>query len=265
MTSKSDKTAPSSPAAEDHPNPNPARAKIIFPLGRGSRGKSFFARWLIDREQMKGHEIVVADADRTNPSLTAYLKGVLTPPSADDREMQEWFKALCEQQIAQRFNLLIDLGGGDLLLKQLARRIGLVRFLEANGIDTVAVHLIGPERDDLAYLRDLETDGLVAPEATILVLNESLAPQNLSIKTAFQPVLEHSIFKAALNRGAKLVWMPRLDIAHEINARRLSFTAAEAGAATEGVPPLGPWNRQLIIMWLRAMEHNFAPVASWLA
>ncbi len=154
---------------------------------------------------------------------------------------------------------------GDLLLKQLARRIGLVRFLEVNGIDTVAVHLIGPERDDLAYLRDLESDGLVTPEATILVLNESLAPQNLSIKAAFQPVLEHSIFKAALNRGAKLVWMPRLDIAHEINARRLSFTAAEAGAATEGVPPLGPWNRQLITMWLRAMEHNFATVGSWLA
>ena len=265
MTSKSDKNAPSSPAAESHPNPNPARAKIIFPLGRGSRGKSFFARWLIDRAQMKGHEIVVADADRTNPSLTAYLKGVLTPPSADDREMQEWFKALCEQQIARRFNLLIDLGGGDLMLKQLARRIGLVRFLEANGIDTVAVHLIGPERDDLAYLRDLETDALVAPEATILVLNESLAPQNLSINAAFQPVLEHSIFKAALNRGAKLVWMPRLDIAHEINARRLAFTTAEAGAASEGVPPLGPWNRQLITMWLRAMEHNFEPVASWLA
>lgn len=265
MTSKSDKNAPASPAAVDHPNPNPKKAKIIFPLGRGSRGKSFFARWLIDRAQMQGREIVVADADRTNPSLTAYLNGVLTPPSAEDREMNEWFKALCEQQIAQRFNLLIDLGGGDLLLKQLARRIGLVRFLEANGIDTVAVHLIGPERDDLAYLRDLETDGLVAPEATILVLNESLAPQNLSIKAAVQPVLEHSIFKAALNRGAKLVWMPRLDIAHEINARRLSFTAAEAGAVAEGVPPLGPWNRQLITMWLRAMEHNFAAVASWLA
>ena len=68
-----------------------------------------------------------------------------------------------------------------------------------------------------------------------------------------------------MKRGAKLVWMPRLDIAHEINARRLSFTAAEAGAATEGVPPLGPWNRQLITMWLRAMENNFASVADWLA
>jgi hypothetical protein len=68
-----------------------------------------------------------------------------------------------------------------------------------------------------------------------------------------------------LNRGAKLVWMPRLDIAHEINARRLSFTAAEAGDAREDLPPLGPWNRQLITMWLQAMENNFAPVADWLA
>ena len=107
-------------------------------------------------------------------------------------------------------------------------------FLKANGVDVVAIHLIGPERDDLAYLRDLEADGLVAPEATILVLNELLAPQNLSIKAAFQPVFEHPIFKAALNRGARLVWMPRLDVAHEISARRLPFTAAEAGASDGG-------------------------------
>ena len=158
---------------------NRQERKSSFRSAGAPAAKTFLARWVIDRAQMKGREIVVADADRTNPTLAANLKGVLTPPSADDREMQEWFKALCEQQIAQRFNLLIDLGGGDLLLKQLARRIGLVPFLEANGIDMVAVHLIGPERDDLAYLRDLETDGLVAPEATILALNESLVPQNL--------------------------------------------------------------------------------------
>ncbi|HVB89636.1 MAG TPA: hypothetical protein VND97_05495 [Beijerinckiaceae bacterium] len=265
MTLKSDKNAkPSSPAAADL-KPEASTPKLFLPVGRGSRGKTFLARWLIDRAQMLGREIVVADADRTNPSLAGYLNGVLTPPSADENDMRDWFRALCEQQIVERFNLLIDLGGGDLLLKQLARRIGLLPFLKANGVDAVAIHLIGPERDDLAYLRDLETDGLVAPEATILVLNESLAPRNLSIKAAFQPVFEHPIFKAALNRGARLVWMPRLDVAHEINARRLPFTAAEAGAATEELPPLGPWNRQLIAMWLRAMEHNFAPVASWLA
>lgn len=267
---KSDKNAKSSPLAADpkpeaSSNPEPSTPKLILPLGRGARGKTFLARWLIDRAHMQGRAIVVADADRTNPSLGGYLDGVLTPPSADENDMRDWFKAICEQQMVERFNLLIDLGGGDLLLKQLARRIGLVPFLKANGIDVVAIHLIGPERDDLAYLRDLETDGLVAPEATILVLNESLAPQNLSIKAAFQPVFEHPIFKAALTRGARLVWMPRLDIAHEINARRLLFTAAEAGAATEELPPLGPWNRQLIAMWLQAMEHNFTSVASWLA
>ncbi|HXW71155.1 MAG TPA: zeta toxin family protein [Methylocella sp.] len=264
MTVKSDKNAKVSPAAATDPKPEASTPKLILPVGRGARGKTFLARWLIDRAQMQGREIVVADADRTNPSLGGYLDGVLTPPSADENDMREWFKAICEQQMAERFSLLIDLGGGDLLLKQLARRINLVPFLKGNGVDVVAIHLIGPERDDLAYLRDLETDGLVAPEATILVLNESLAPQNLSIKAAFEPVFEHPIFKGTLNRGARLVWMPRLDVAHEINARRLPFTAAESGARTEALPPLGPWNRQLITMWLRAMEHNFASVASWL-
>ena len=160
---------------------------------------------------------------------------------------------------------LVDLGGGDLLLKQLAREIGLVPFLERHDIRPVALHLIGPDRDDLAYLHDVEQDGLFAPTATVLVLNEALVPARRAIRTAFQDtVLKHPTFLTTLERGAKVVWMPRLEVAHEIDSRRLSFTAAEENQVKPGQPPIGPWNRQLIHNWLRDMETNFAPVAHWL-
>lgn len=179
--------------------------------------------------------------------------------------MRDWVPALVERQIAKRFNLLLDLGGGDLLLKQLAREIGLVPFLECYDIRPVAIHLLGPDRDDLAYLDDMERDGLFAPAATILVLNEALVPARRAIRTAFQStILEHPTFLAALQRGAKVVWMPRLEPAHEIDARRLTFTAAEDNQVKPGQAPIGPWNRQLIHNWLRDMETNFAPVAHWL-
>ena len=44
-----------------------------------------------------------------------------------------------------------------------------------NGIQSVAVHFIGADRDDLTCLRDVEQGGVFALEAIILVLNESQA------------------------------------------------------------------------------------------
>ncbi len=73
MTLKSEKNAKPSSSAAANPKPEASTPKLILPVGRGSRGKTFLARWLIDRAQMQGREIVVADADSTNPSLGGYL------------------------------------------------------------------------------------------------------------------------------------------------------------------------------------------------
>jgi hypothetical protein len=246
------------------PSAEPARPKFIVTLGRGSRGKTWWLRWAAERAQDHGRSVVIADADRTNATLSAYFGSVETPPSADEADMRHWFAAFCEQQIERRLTALMDLGGGDLLLKQLAREIGLADFLDTNGIQPVAVHLIGPDRDDLAYLRDVEQDELFAPEATILVLNEALVPTGRSVKAAFQAVLENPIFQAAVGRGAVAIWMPRLAPAHEIDDRRLTFATAEASRVKQGQPPIGPWNRQLIANWRRRMEQNFAHVETWL-
>ena len=241
-----------------------AQSRLVIPLGRGARGKTWWTRWAVERAQQAGRDVVVADADRTNATLSAYFAGVVTPPSANDADMRDWFGAFCDQLIERRLTAALDLGGGDLLLKRLAREIGLADFLEANGVQPVAVHLLGPDRDDLAYLRDLEADRLFAPEATILVLNEALVPQGRSVQAAFGSVVEHPIFLAAVKRGARPVWMPRLVPAHEVDDRRLPFAAAEAGRVKDGQPPIGPWVRQYVAVWRRAMEANFAPVAGWL-
>jgi hypothetical protein len=214
---------------------------------------------------MHGREIVVADADRTNPSLATYFSGVLTPPAADDPIMRKWFAGLCEDQIERRFSALMDLGAADLLLKIITQKMSLVEFLTRHGIQPVAIHLIGPHRDDLAYLRDLEANGLFAPEATILLLNEALVPSYMTSGEAFDVVFNHPVFKAAVARGAQTVWMPRLEAAAGIEARRLTFSAAEAGKTGEDLPPLGPWSQFEITGWLKTMEENFASVAHWLA
>src|ERR1700744_5207634 len=158
--------------------------KFIVPLGRGSRGTSWWARWAVERGQSQGRAVVVAYADRPTPPLSNYFEGVTAPPSADDRDVREWLAAFVEAQIEQRFTALLDLGGGDLILKRIAREMSLVDFLGQHGIRPIAVHLLGPDADDLAYLRDVETDNLFAPEATVLIFNEALVPSHRTPRAA---------------------------------------------------------------------------------
>ena len=251
--------------AKPSPTVPPHIPSLVVPQGRGGRGKTWWIRWAVERAQNLGREVVVADADRTNATLSAYFDGVVSPPSADDRDVREWLAAFVEQQIESRFTAVMDFGGGDLILKRVAREIGLVEFLVGHGIRPVAVHLIGPDRDDLAYLQDVEADGVFAPDATILVLNEALVPPHRTAASAFaETVRSHPILERTIARGARLVTMPRLEPASEIDLRRLTFAAAEAGRVREGQAPIGPWKRQQIARWRRSMEEAFDPVADWL-
>jgi len=241
-----------------------SQPRLVVPLGRGSRGKTVFVRWAAERAIAAGRTPVLADGDRTNQELAGYFDAVVTPPSADELDMREWLATFLEQQIEETFSAFLDLGGGDLILKRVAREMQLVSFLEQHGIQPVAVHFIGPDMEDLAYLRDVEQSDVFAPPATVLVLNEAVVPASRPVKAAFEPVLTHAIFKAALDRGAKPVWMPRLACIHEVNQRRMTFGAARDGRLNDKQKPIGPWNRQLVAMWLREMESNFATVADWL-
>lgn len=245
-------------------SPPIADPKLIVPLGRGSRGKTFLARWIIERANLSGREVVVADIDRTNATLSAFFEGVVSPPSADDRDVIDFLSSLFEQQIEERFSAVLDFGGGDLVLKRMAREANLVAFLGKHNIVPVAVHLIGPDRDDLQYLHSVEHEEVFAPSSTILVLNEALCPPHRTPLAYFESTIRSDpILVRTIKRGARLVRMPRLEPAGEIDKSRLGFAAAEDGGGGEP-HGIGPWKRQQIATWRRAMETAFAPVAAWL-
>lgn len=234
--------------------------RLYIPLGRGSRGKTFLTRWMVERARNGGRDVVVADIDRTNASLSSYFNDAGRPLSADDRDVEAFFSGLIESQIASNSSVVADFGGGDLIIKRLAREIDLTNFLASNGIEAVAIHLIGPDPDDLAYLESVEDGMVFAPPATILVLNEALCPPHRTPHAAFQETINmHDIFKRTLGRGAQLVRMPRLQPSDEINALRLTFQEAEHGQTS-----LGPWKRQQVSLWRRDMELAFAKISTWL-
>ena len=241
-----------------------AAPKLVLALGRGKTGKSTFIRWAAEGALERGAEPVIADADRTNATLAAFFENVTRPDSPEDEDVRLWLNEFVDRQIDHRFSAFIDLGGGDLILKTWARDLQLASFLEQHGVVPVAVHFLGCDLDDLAYLRDIEDSAGFQPRRTVIVLNEGLVPAGRVARTAFGPIIQHEVFRKVLDRGAVVVRMPRLACMHEIERRRLSFADAEAGRVKPGQDRIGPVNRQLIAIWRREMTAAFANIAQWM-
>lgn len=252
--------------AFDPPALPESRPKLVALLGRGTRGKTLVARWMIERALEAGRTPAVADGDRTNQSLARSFAGVLSPPSADDDDVRAWIAGLVDNTLlCHRLDTILDLGGGDLVLKALAREMDLLSWLTGLGVDLVAVHLIGPSSDDMAYLQSVEEGGLLAAPATILVLNEGVVPPGKSPHAAFSATVQaHPILAATVARGARVVSMPRLEPASEIDERGMTLVMAAENQAPAGQTPLGPWRAQQVAMWQRRMAHAFASVQEWL-
>ena len=74
-------------------------------------------------------------------------------------------------------------------------------------------------------------------------------------RAAFAPILANPIVAAAQADGARIVTMPHLDNAEELDAIR-ALRGTACGVMTD---------RPVLSAWLNRMEENFAPVADWLA
>jgi hypothetical protein len=177
------------------------RPRFIVLFGRGRTGKTTFARLLVDRAHEDGRmEFAIADADRSNPTMGAFYQNVLASTSIEDQATLDFLDDLVNAQVEDRVTILLDTGGADPLFPSFARSLDLLPLLGENGIVPVAVHMIGPDPDDLAVLRDLEAaDSPFKPDQTILVLNAS------NKGTSFARIEKDPTYKAALKRGAKEV------------------------------------------------------------
>jgi hypothetical protein len=209
--------------------------------------------------------IVIGDCDRNNQTLTSFFgDAVERPAHPDDDSVVTWLNVAIDDMMETRVSLLLDMGGGDLVLPRYASSMQLPGFLESEGICPVAMHFVGPAIDDLATLHEIEQSRAFCPEATIIVLNAGLIRDTRAPDLAFQAVREHPTLLSAIKRGAKVVVMPKLGCMHEVDKRRLSFADAQAGRVKAGQEPLGPTMRQMVALWRRAMDAAFSPVESWL-
>lgn len=244
------------------------KPKIWFSIGPGRSGKTMLLRWAAEMSANQGGTPIVAAADPQNRSLKNYLENVAEPPTNDATATSRWLEALLRHAMDEKASALVDLGGGDTSLHKLLATVpDLGAALEGAGVAPVAVYSLGPRVDDLASLASFEALNF-KPGATVLVCNEGLSDPMADREDAFARVMRHSAYRAAIERGATQVWMPRMDaaVAQEIEAKRVSFVQARDALSPEGrkVAALGPFDRSRVRHWLNTMTAEMAPIMSWL-
>jgi hypothetical protein len=240
--------------------------KVWLLSGPGGGGKTLAARWMVWRMGERGQSAMLTAVDPTNRSLASWFDNVNQPETNDGAHTARFLREFFEFLIEHPQHAVVDLGAGDVALQRTINDVGdLQAALEAN-LGLVSAYFLTPRPDDLGILQTIERTGF-QPKATLLILNTGRADQNRPYGEQFAMVTRHSVFRAAVDRGAQVVWMPALDstVRDEVEAKRLDFGMARDGLVPEGAPfpPVGGLRRSIVTKWLAEMEAAFAPVARW--
>ncbi len=242
--------------------------KALFVMGPGRSGKTTLLRYIMETTRSGQLAPIAAALDPQNRSLATFVNDVAQPDTNDPVGVARWAEELLSFVIAEKQSALLDMGGGDLSMGKLLEDVpDLVGSLEEAGVHPVALYTLSPRVDDLGVLAGYEAQGF-RPKATALILNAGLADPTMPREEAFGRVLRHSAFRAAVERGAVPVWMPRLDagVAAEIEGKRLRFGQARDGQAPDDQPGaiLGPFDRSRVRKWMTDMGAALEPIRSWI-
>lgn len=215
-------------------------AVTAFICGRGRVGKTVIANTLVQFCRHRGARLEVWNSDRQNDThnLNKFHADALRPAKDDPEEKRVWFEEALARQARDHFDAVFDMAGGDPMVRELAQDIRLVKTMERRGIRAVAWHVLGPEPADLDYLKMSMADGLFMPSASLLVVNTGLVTGRRSVQASFAEITKHDVVMEAIDKGAHLVWFPRLICMASIIDQGLTFPEAIAGVVKPGHEPL---------------------------
>jgi NAD(P)-dependent dehydrogenase (short-subunit alcohol dehydrogenase family) len=244
---------------------------LFLLLGRGARGKSFFARLLLEHMRSLGHDVVAVDGDRQNATTARFFVDARRPESAEESSYRLWFKTSMGIPILERKSVLFDLGAsGDHTIKEICYKADVTKYCVERSVTPVAIHSVGADLDDLSTIDAFEraigevgSRPVFAPPITILALNAGVTRTPGNVQEAFRPILEHDILKKALARGAKPLMIPYLEQASAINAATASFKVAIGNEGPKGKPLFDPFTQSEIESWHASVIEQLNKILSW--
>lgn len=237
---------------------------LLMPVGRGRVGKTVLGNTLAQYYRGRGATLRIWDMDlqTTSHGLAAFHSDAEVPPPGGVADLARWLETrINEQALSIRagrpFDALLGVGGGDLLIKQLAQEVRLVRTLERMGIRPVAMHVVGPDKADLDYLSQVVQDELFLPTSTLIALNAGLVADGRSIEHAFDSILTHPALMAAMARGAQVVRFPALTPMRQVTDSKLHFADAADGKPPAVGEPLSFFDMERVSIWWEEAVPDF--------
>ena len=224
---------------------------LMIVVGRQRVGKTSFLNTTAQFLRAHGAEFQIWDADTMNTTynMSIFHEDARQPRSRDPEDIKAWLEEKFIEQVTERFDAMLDIGGGDTPLARLAQDLPIVATLESEGVRVVLVHVIGPELADLDYLERFAEDELLAPDATLIVMNSGLVLSGRSNEVAFSQILEQPAIAAAVKSGARIATMPRLICMSEVTDRGLMFEDAMNGLSKPGGTSLSLFNKVRVRQW----------------
>lgn len=247
------------------------RQVLAVRMGRGRTGGSTLLDWLVQRARTEGRGVAVGDGDRRNPTLAGLYPpgapGGATQPATDETaDVKDWITAQLAEMVALNTSLVLDLGGGDRVLSEYGRDLGLVEFCALAGIEPLALFMSGPEMDDFEHVLTIWQAGYFRPGRAVLVFNEHLVTQGRTPTGAFDAIMRRPEMDGMMAQGLRVIFMPRLPCMGEMRRAGLSFLDAVANKAGVDGKPLDPVRQFMVSSWHKRMlkELSEAGALDWL-
>lgn len=244
---------------------------VVVRMGRGRTGGSTLLDWAIQWSRSQGHAVMIADGDRRNPTLAGLYPpetpgGAIQPPTEEMPDVMAWVGDALSTVATDRVSLVLDLGGGDRVLAEVARDVAPVEFCEAHGIKSLALFVCGPEQDDFEHILAIYRAGYFQASRSLLVLNEHLVPRGRTPAGAFDGILARPEIPEMLDTGMLIVLMPRLPCMDHLRASGLTIMDAVANKPGKDGKPLDPLRQFMVVTWHKRMIEAFTKVGAlaWL-
>ena len=235
-----------------------------IPNGRGKSGKTMISRLMVECAMIAGRPLNFSDADRANAGLKDVHKPDDSPESASLQDLRVFVQRKLEMQLEGDGSSLIDFGAGNPVFEGILDEVDFSGLMRDYGKRLLIFNLIGPARGDVSYIEPYLNHPSLASADFVICCNEGLTDPGREI-SAFDIYLETRQIRAALERGGRLVRLPRLTSAEQIETLGLTYLDAALGRPNADGRCLAPFAAAATAKWLRALPKAFEPIADWMS
>jgi len=215
------------------------RPALVIKYCRGRLGGSAFLLSLIQRARSVGRKVVVIDGDEASRTVREHYPSgpdaALVPAGTDIADFKQLMLEQLERMVEDRISRVVDISGGSRDLDEVLIDLDLSAFCEDNGIDLIAVAVLGAFAEDLSHVVKAIDAGFLKPSNLLLVLNRGVLGK-LNPDVAFVPIMDDPRFIALIAAGATLIRMPNLPVLGKMMEAHADVYHVAATARWDGKP-----------------------------